>query len=275
MLATTAFADMGPKPSVEVVVEQPEGERVFYATLLSKEKSTGPHSAVQWDAEELPPWTEGMTQREESIYASSVFACYQDPDGYYFLGEQFYCTRGSFKWGYYPPHTFKILLWFPDTGELICSESMERFAFESCFRVTFSEGGLKVSKDFRIPSLTLAFLARVAATLLLELALAIAFGYFRKGFRCIVTINLITQIALNVVLALVSRTDGGGFFSFLWYVGMEIGILLAEWFYYRPRLPQTNPKHPGKGRVFLYALLANLLSFFGGFLLMRWLPMVF
>ena len=44
----SAFADTGPKPSVNIEIAGIEGE--YYATLLSKEKSTGPASA--WDGTE-------------------------------------------------------------------------------------------------------------------------------------------------------------------------------------------------------------------------------
>ena len=49
MLATTAFADAGPKPSLEVRVEIEGEQREFYATLLSKEKGTVNHPVMEID----------------------------------------------------------------------------------------------------------------------------------------------------------------------------------------------------------------------------------
>ena len=273
MLATTVFADMGPKPSVEVRVEMEGEQRAFYATLLSKEKSTGPHSVVEPGSESDTWWREQLPEQGKQAY--DAMQQYKDPDGYYFLGEVFSCSGGSFVWGYYPPQNFKVLLWFPDTGELVCSESLERYAFESVFDATLSGGKLSVEKDLDISGKIASFLARVAVTLLLELGLALVFGY-RKGIRFVLIANLVTQLGLNAALAVYAHSSGSGdMFFFLFYLLLELIVFAAEAIFYCFTLAKTNEKHPGKGRVVLYALLANALSFFGGIGLNLLWPMVF
>lgn len=44
----TSYADLGPKPSVNIVFEN-IGENECYATLLSDEHSTGPYSSWKGD----------------------------------------------------------------------------------------------------------------------------------------------------------------------------------------------------------------------------------
>ena len=275
MLATTVFADMGPKPFVEVRVEMEGEQRFYFATLLSKEESTGPHSAVE-PGSENDEWYRkhgGLSVKGKEAY--DVMLHYQDPDGYYFLGEVFSCSGNSFRWGYYPPYTFKVLLWFPDTGELVCSEPQNRYAFESVFDATLSGGSLHLEKNLNIPGKTLSFLARVAATLLLELALALLFGY-RKGIRYVLIANLVTQLGLNAALAIYAHSSGSGdMFFFLFYLLLELIVFVAEAIFYCFILAKTNEKHPGKWRVVLYALLANALSFVGGYFLNVLWPMVF
>ena len=269
MLATTAFADAGPKPSLEVRVEIEGEQREFYATLLSKEKGTVNHPVMEIDP------NSHFVPETEPERAEDAFLRYQDPDGYYFLGEMFTSKTGSLKWNYYPPETFKVLLWFPDTGELVCSESLDCYAFESAFEVSFADGRLSAKKQLDIPGKALGFLARVAVTLLLECWLAITFGY-RKGLRYVVAANVVTQLALNAGLAVCIHFIGGNwFFFYLAYLFLELLVFLAEWCYYSYKLPQTNPEHPHKRRVFAYALLANLLSFIGGIGLNLLWPMVF
>ena len=164
MLATTAFADMGPKPSVTITVEGEQ--RVFYATLLSKSSSAGPSSYAE-------PGSEADLRRRERyteqtlLQAYEAMQAYQDPDGFYFLGEVFSCPDGVFQCCYYPPDEFKMLLWFPDDGSLICSDSESRFAFESVYRGELADGRLTLHRELDIPGKALSFLARVAATLLL------------------------------------------------------------------------------------------------------------
>ena len=261
MLSTAVFADMGPHFYVEVSVEMPEEQRPFYATLLSESPGTGPVGL--WEG---PSRTEEeLAVMPASTRAAYAMAAYEDPDGYYLLTEIFYCKDGSFTWGYMPPDTFKVLLWFPDTGELVCSESLNRFAFASVFQGTLSDGVLKVVPVRNVFGHILNFLVRLILTLVIEVGLAFLFGY---DFWPVLKINLITQIGLNIALALYVHSSGsGGFIFFTIYLMMELFIFLVEWGYYHGRLPETNPEHPGKFRVFLYALLANALSFGAGILL--------
>jgi hypothetical protein len=261
LLSTAVFADMGPHFYVEVSVEMAEGQRPFYATLLSESPGTGPVGL--WEG---PSRTEEeLAVMPASTRAAYAMAAYEDPDGYYLLNEIFYCKDGSFTWGYMPPDTFKVLLWFPDTGELVCSESLNRFAFASVFQGTLSDGVLKVVPVRNVLGHILSFLVRLILTLVIEVGLAFLFGY---DFWPVLKINLITQIGLNIALALYVHSSGsGGFIFFTIYLMMELFIFLVEWGYYHGRLPETNPEHPGKFRVFLYALLANALSFGAGILL--------
>ena len=74
-----ASADMGPKPSVVVTFEHLDKE--CYVTLLSSEKSTGPHSVFD---EEYGSFDELYGEsKEKEIYAK--FINYKDKDNYYFL----------------------------------------------------------------------------------------------------------------------------------------------------------------------------------------------
>ena len=69
---------------------------------------------------------------EEEIW--QAFVDYQDPDGFYFLQEIWDCSEaGLLDWTYYPPGTFKILLYFPDSGQFWTSPVYERYAFDSYF----------------------------------------------------------------------------------------------------------------------------------------------
>ena len=273
LLATTVSADMGPHFSVEVIVEQSEGQGPFYATLLSKSPSTGPASAVE-PGSEPPAWVaDWWEDRKEGAEAYDAMSRYEDPDGYYFLGEVFYSTDGSFAWGYMPPDVFKVLLWFPDTGELVCSQSVERFAFATVYRAALSGGTLTLTRVRNIGGQILGFLARLGVTLAIEIGLALLFGYW---FLPVLKINLITQIGLNIALALFAHSSGsGGLFFYVFYAFVELIVFFTEWIYYHNNLADTNLLHPGKLRVFVYALLANVLSFGAGIVLNMLWPMAF
>ena len=155
------------------------------------------------------------------------------------------------------------------------------FAFHHSTLRRHSQGGGKgknlcqdwSDKERNVGGQLLGFLARLALTLALEIGLALVFGY---GYKPVLIINLFTQICLNAALAVYAHSNGGGgplFYSV--YMLLEILIVLVEWAYYHSCLPEINPKHPGKLRVFVYALLANALSFGAGVLLNMLWPMSF
>lgn len=90
-----AYADMGPKPSGNITFENMSNE-LCYGTLLSKERSTGPHCV--WDGEIGHEYILEGFPRE--IW--EAFAKYEDTDGYYFLQIGWQCNETKiFKWGYY------------------------------------------------------------------------------------------------------------------------------------------------------------------------------
>lgn len=137
-LALPAAADVGPKPSVEVVLQGLEGQRC-YVTLLADRKGSGP-----WSAEH--DYSDWMGDRA----AWEAFAGYDIPEGWYFWGEYADCTEtGRFVWSYYPPVRFYILAWLPDSGRFVRSETpVERYAFDSRFTATVSGETFTVARSY-------------------------------------------------------------------------------------------------------------------------------
>ncbi|NLG36379.1 MAG: hypothetical protein GX549_00090, partial [Clostridiales bacterium] len=117
----TARADIGPKPSVVVDFDGLD-THTYYATLLSRQRTTGPYSAPGRDGAYLH-----YNKDDEDYGIFLKFTEYEDADGYYFL--QFFsdCTQTHrFSWTYYPPREFKILLYFPETDSFVVSDKYER-----------------------------------------------------------------------------------------------------------------------------------------------------
>lgn len=261
LLSTTVFADMGPKPSVKIRIDG-LGERPCIATLLSKQESTGPASA--WEGE-LPEQPVHPTKSEQWNYdAFCAFAQYRDPDGFYFLQETFWVSEGDFTWGYYPPQTFKVLLYFPDTGELACGPVLERYAFRSEYRTSLEPDG-SLGEFHRLTHRAeklQAFGLRAGLTVLVELLLALAWGYRSgKAILLVLAVNLATQICLNLVLSLTVQTSGDGSIRYwLAFVFMELVVFLTEALIYRAKLPGLTPKRPKGGTAVCYALAANAAS---------------
>ena len=143
VFALPAYADMGPKPSVRVNFEN-MGEELCYGTLLSKNKSTGPSSA--WDGNE-----EHIYNYDLDIEIWRKFVEYKDSDGYYFLQEGWKVSETKqIAWTYYPPQSFKILLYFPEYDTFAVSGIYERYAFDTYYTVDmdgFEIGSVEIDEE--------------------------------------------------------------------------------------------------------------------------------
>ena len=145
----TASADTGPKPSVRITFEN-LGTEECWGTLLSSKPSTGPSSAWNGNEEdaqhnENPNGYYSYQKFGDDIW--KAFVDYDEKDDYYFLQEAWQINETKeLAWTYYPPNEFKILLYFPETGEYAVSGVYERYAFDSYFTVNMD--GVKLSVDY-------------------------------------------------------------------------------------------------------------------------------
>lgn len=269
-LSSVVYADIGPKPSVNIEFTHGAGE-AYYATLLSERDSTGP--ATAWGGtEKSARYHEG----DEDYDIWRAFVDYEDDNGWYFLQEFWNCTEtDELRWTYYPPDPFKILLYFPESGEFYVSPVYERYAFDSYYTVDLRELGVKgvaarPSYDFTWELISLA--ARILATIAIELGVALLFGYRGKrvlGFFA--AVNAVTQVALNVALNIINFAIGSMGFTF-WFVVLELVVFIAEAVVYSRMLPKRTERV--KAPVG-YAFLANAVSFALGLCIAHWVPGIF
>lgn len=273
LLPLGAAADTGPKPSIEVTPVG-FGEEVCYLTLLSQTESTGPWSKYETFADSRDSY--GDPDADEAIW--TAFNDYSDADGFYFLGCYGEVTGGQvFRWGYYPPDTFKILAYFPASGIFAVGPVTQREAFSARYTVSRSEqGDALVLEDQQDPAADpLPFVGRLVLTLVLELLLALAFGFRAKAqLGCIVCMNLITQVGLNQALVhLFPLLPSRGDWPLL--LVLEVLIFLVEGAVYAKLLPKWGKDPAAVCHPWRYALAANALSFGAGLVLAWFVPGLF
>lgn len=293
----TAYADMGPKPSVIVTVDNLDG-RICYGTLLSYDERHGPHYAYSPEQsylfDEYNPESANYNEEEHAIW--KAFVEYDDPDGYYYQQRHWKCHEtGEISWTYYPPSKFKVLLYFPETQTFASSGICESYAFHSYFSadlsntdLTVSQTGLvNISKSYDYTWEIISLLVRIVATVLLELGVALLFKLRTKRAIIAVTIvNVVTQTVMNVVLNLLSFFQGG--WGILWYIPIELAVFIVEAVAYilifNRAQPKTvmadgndviNPNHISIGKCVLFSLAANFASFAAGLALVLIIPGVF
>lgn len=272
-MPVTANADMGPKPSVQIDFTGISGE-TYYATLLSKEESTGPYSAWAGDsgyAASSPDCTDYAIWKK--------FADYQDSDNFYFLQEWWDCSEANqLLWNYYPPSTFKVLLYFPETDSFYASPIYERYAFDSYYTMDLSSlptSPLHAETNYDYTWELISLAARIFLTIAIEMGVALLFGYREKKLlQLLIIVNAITQIILNVLLNAASYYWGAWAFTAV-YVLLELLVLIIEAIVYAILIPRRSSVPKRRSIAVLYALAANLLSFAAGLWLAHQIPGIF
>lgn len=270
--AAAVYADIGPKPSVQITFTGMEGEE-YYGTLLSLYGSTGPASA--WDGrEENARYDEG----EYEIW--KAFVEYKDADGFYFLQEWWHCSENQeLKWIYRPPSTYKILLYFPERDAFYVSPVYTQYAFDNYYTVDLSELTenplLTAEKSYDYTWEIISLVVRIILTILLELAVALLFGYREKRqVLFLAAVNVITQVILNIWLNYVNYTSGSMWFGFAYIFG-ELLVLAFEAVIYCCLIRRFSEKQQRRGKVVCYAVIANVVSFFVGYWLAEKIPGIF
>ena len=269
MLPLFASADIGPKPSVSVTIEGAADE-MYFATLLSERKSTGPASAYDGSYARY-------TADDEEYDIWEKFVAYEDCDGYYFLQEFWDCTgKDTFRWGYYPPDPFKILLYFPEQDVFVSTGIYERYAFDTYYKISledFEVVSVEKTYDYSLEVVNLA--VRIVITILVELLLALLFGFRSKRQLALLTgINVSTQIILNVSLNIINYNKG--YFAFVfYYILLELLVLTIEAVVYGAVLRREKYGTVSKTRAIAYAFVANAVSFGAGLWIAQQVPGIF
>ena len=267
LLPTAAFADMGPKPSVRIGIEGLDPDEPCWGTLLSEEASTGPSRA--YDGENARVGEAG-----EDVWRA--FVDYEDPDGYYFLQELWLCSEdGQLWWTYYPPEEFKLLLYFPETGEFVSSGKCSAYAFTSWFDARLSDGELALSKSYDYSGAIVNFAVRCALTVALECAAAYFLFRLRTPGRlkAVAAVNVITQLALNLVVNIIAYLAGSFMIAFRFFL-LECLVFAAEGALYDMFFRRAGEPVPVK-RCWALSLVGNLMSYALGLWLAYAVPGLF
>ncbi len=267
LLPTAAFADMGPKPSVRIGIEGLDPDEPCWGTLLSEEASTGPSRA--YDGENARVGEAG-----EDVWRA--FVDYEDPDGYYFLQELWPCSEdGRLWWTYYPPEEFKLLLYFPETGEFVSSGKCSAYAFTSWFDARLSDGELALSKSYDYSGAIVNFAVRCALTVALECAAAYFLFRLRTPGRlkAVAAVNVITQLALNLVVNIIAYLAGSFMIAFRFFL-LECLVFAAEGALYDMFFRRAGEPVPVK-RCWALSLVGNLMSYALGLWLAYAVPGLF
>lgn len=270
-----ASADTGPKPSVRIAFIN-MGDELCYGTLLFCDPSTGPYTV--WNGDPEYAFYDGF---DYDVW--KAFVDYEDSDGYYFLQAIWQCNQTKqLNWTYYPPSTFKILLYYPESRSFAVSDIYERYAFDSYYTVdmegveigTVTAELSDVTKSYDYTWEIISLICRIVVTIMIELAVVLPFGLRGKKQLCtILAVNVVTQILLNVLLNVINFNQG--YFAFIFfYILFELIVFAVEAVVYCFLLRRGAQKTP-VWKCITYALVSNAASFAAGIALAVFIPGIF
>ena len=253
-------ADTGPKPYVSIkIVGDAKG---CYMTLLSDRAQYGPHS------------NDPAHQDIDDI--DSKFASYSDSDGYYYLYTYSDISGNVYRWGYYPPMEFKILIYDSVNDKFITNnEKYERTSFETAFTIELvNDNGnmtFTVKHDhYHLFKVIMGIIIRLVICLAIEIGIAISFKIKKLQLLLVLIANVFTQLILNIVLGIFINTYGLNMMGLIpLYVFIELLVFILEGLIYCIFMKNVNPenKHSIKS-LLLYTFSANVASLVLGFVLL-------
>ena len=250
-------ADTGPKPYVTIEIKG--NTQGYYMTLLAKSESSGPYSSNE--------------EYHEDMDAIDVkFNTYSKGDEFYYWFVYESIEDGEFHWGYYPPSTFKILIYDSINDRFITdNKEYTRESFETLLKLTLNNGGevpftVTKSSNYTL-KIILGFVLRLMICLGIELGVAFLFKFKKKQYLVIIGANILTQVVLNSILASIIYSLGMSYWLIIpVYIFLEVAILFVEWLLYVLFINKVNKDNVMAGyKLFLYSLSANAASLVLGF----------
>lgn len=274
-IPSVAHADMGPKPSIDITFTGLEGVPYYVCLLVQADSEEGYFSALTLEKALANDYHSDLTEAELQLFLQ-----YSDSDGFVPMYDAEDCsTTQHFNSYRFPPSEFKVLIYFPETGNFVESDQIySNYAFNSYYRVDATRCGLSQSSSgvmnlqllngYVYAGRFLSFLVRLAITLAIELRIAWAFKLREKRvIRLIVIVNIITQTLLTLTLSLVDFFDGSLASIFL-YILLETIVFVIEGIIYYLRINRISEKQFEIGELWGVAWLSNTASFLVGIFLL-------
>ena len=250
-----ASADTGPKPSIELTIENPPSE-LYYVALFSEVGGFNDYDFIApWISEDV---VKVMTEANDDGYILFISPC---ADNIFESNEEH-----VYDFTYMVPSNYKVAI-LTGSGKLYFSEAIDREEFNA--KVTFDFQSMELTERKpeiavgRFKSSILCYLV----TLLIEgiIFLIMRYPLKKRNVLSFLAANTVTQAILNYLL-IVKGIWTAGPETFKTFLFTEIGIMVAEGIFYVFMLYSKDGKRkPVKN--FIYSIVANVFSVVAGFII--------
>ena len=260
MFTNTAFADLGPKPSLTINAENMPNSNCYLDLLI-----------------DYSPENIYRNISDKSKYDQRMFSILEQynvggwrpaivtgtmPPMYGDIVCNVENGKCSLHFGYAGvPDKFKVIVVSSD-GKVVVSNEIKRMAFKSTIKFDYSTG--KAAETSPILSYFIQFISTCLATLFIEGIILILFQFsFKANWKVFIVINIITQVMLTMIITYLMFRYGT-IVAFVTYIPFEVAILVLEAILFAKYLKEYT-----KQRRVLYSIAANTMSFFIGIILLR------
>lgn len=262
MLPITSNADIGPKPSLTIIVKG-MGEEEYWLDLLVSDETE--YMWLDISEEELERVSKLANYNEDGLHPALLVGTHFPMYGS-LKGER--QEDGSYihRFTYVGvPSEFKIAI-LKNDGTMIISDMVKRNHFQSVMEYTL--GTSRISERVDLNAVKEIFprgyiwglLQRMAATLIIEIIIALLFGFtLKKSWKTLLITNIVTQTMLNIFIIFATYRGGQLLEIFVFFIG-ELFVLATEIIVYSRSLVEHGMK-----RRIVYTVLANAASLAAGF----------
>ncbi|MBE6895553.1 MAG: hypothetical protein E7477_00505 [Ruminococcaceae bacterium] len=260
-------ADMGPKPSITIYVENVPDELYYLDLLIEQEEPNNQMTQEEIDSYDPQMLTVLREYNENGLRAAlsygSAIPIFGQITGKQVDGK----TVHVFSY-YGIPDTVKVIA-VTKSGEVHVSESVEKTEYQAEYILDFQTFSLESTGNTIVKHI-LQFFSTFIPTLIIELLILILFGFsVKKNIIPFIAANFATQVFLTVIYAVYYPSAGVFFINFAVLPIVELIIISVEAVAYC-----LTFKDKSKARKIVYAVVANLCSWIGYSALTALVPFV-
>ncbi len=258
-MITVINADVGPKPTLEIIVKNAP-KSLYYLDLLIDYNGDDLYQFLEEDEIENKDMYDTLKSYEVGGWRPALTTGTRVPLHGKLLGEK----DGDHMKHYFGyiglPDRFKIIIVDSDNEIIVSENVLERKSFNT--KAYFDCDTRLIKEKSYILSVVMQLFSTCLLTLLVEGIIFLLFGFSLKlNWKPFLIINLITQILLTIIVA-ISMYTYGIMLALLAFIAFEWVIVIGEAILFSKYLVQ----HSNKRRVF-FAITANIASLVVGLMI--------
>ncbi len=260
-------ADMGPKPSITIYVENAPDETYYLDLLIEQEEPNNRMSQEEIDSYD-PEMLAALRDYNENGLRAALSYGSAVPIFGKITGEQV-DGKTVHTFSYFGiPDTVKVIA-VTQSGDIYVSDSYEKTEYQAEYTLDFQTFSL-VSTGNPFVRLISQFASTFIPTLIIEFLILLLFGFsVKKNIISFVSANFATQIFLTFIYAIYYPSAGVFFINFAILPIVELLLIAVESVVYC-----LTFKDKSKIKRVVYAVVANLCSWIGYSALTAFIPFV-